>query len=60
MMRPCPAIRTPVGETGVFKVAGMAKICRSDVLGARESAMFNGRAKKKEAQRLGLNHCPSY
>lgn len=49
MMRPCPAIRTPVGETGVFKAAGMAKIHRSDMLGAWESArFFNGSKKKKE------------
>lgn len=48
MMRPCPAIRTPVGETGVFKAAGMAKIHRSDMLGAWESArFFNGSKKKK-------------
>lgn len=65
MMRLCPAFGTPVGEAGVFGVAGVAKSYRSDPLGAQESVMFfNGSKKQRgvvtEDQRLGLNHHPAY
>lgn len=52
-MRPCPFPRTPVGKTGISKVAGMAETHRFDMPGTRESAMiFNG-SKKKEVGNLG-------